>query len=80
MKMSYENEVIWDSSIEPVKPDESEVVRRVRNSKLKQSDWTQIPDSPVDSSSWATYRQSLRDVPQQQGFPYNVTWPTPPEG
>lgn len=30
-------------------------------------------------AEWATYRQALLDVPQQEGFPYDITWPTEPE-
>ena len=54
------------------------VVRRDRDSKLKESDWTQLADSPVNKETWATYRQSLRDVPSQEGFPWTITWPTEP--
>lgn len=57
----------------------SESVRSVRNQKLKDSDWTQIADAPVDQVAWATYRQALRDIPSQQGFPWDVQWPTQPE-
>jgi hypothetical protein len=53
-------------------------VRFTRNETLKNSDWTQLPDSPVDSVVWAAYRQDLRDIPQQVGFPWTVTWPTEP--
>ena len=53
-------------------------IRVVRNGLLSESDWTQIADSPVDKDAWATYRQELRDVPSQAGFPENVTWPTKP--
>ena len=31
-------------------------------------------------AAWATYRQALLDVPQQEGFPNDITWPTEPEG
>tara|TARA_R110000823_G_scaffold304980_1_gene426791 strand:- start:135 stop:569 length:435 start_codon:yes stop_codon:yes gene_type:complete len=31
-------------------------------------------------AAWATYRQALLDVPQQDGFPNDITWPTEPEG
>jgi hypothetical protein len=55
------------------------VVRRDRDIKLKECDWTQITDSPVNKETWATYRQSLRDVPLQEGFPWTITWPTQPE-
>ena len=56
-----------------------EQIRHYRNQLLATSDWTQIADAPVDQSAWATYRQALRDVPEQEGFPENVIWPTPPE-
>tara|TARA_R110000796_G_scaffold131618_1_gene247138 strand:- start:13 stop:468 length:456 start_codon:yes stop_codon:yes gene_type:complete len=52
--------------------------RDERNLLLSNSDWTQVDDSPVDKSSWATYRQALRDVPTQAGFPTDVTWPVEP--
>lgn len=54
-------------------------VRKERNALLAESDWTQVADAPVDKTAWATYRQSLRDVPSQSGFPNEVTWPTEPE-
>lgn len=54
-------------------------VRRVRNNLLETSDWTQVTDAPVNQAAWASYRQELRDVPQQAGFPHNVTWPSKPE-
>ena len=57
---------------------EAAAVRFTRNETLKNSDWTQLPDSPVDSVDWAAYRQDLRDIPQQVGFPWTVTWPTEP--
>lgn len=53
-------------------------VRAERTDLLRQCDWTQIPDSPADSAAWATYRQELRDVPNQAGFPWDVTWPDAP--
>ena len=53
-------------------------VREQRNQKLKDTDWTQVADSPVDKAAWATYRQALRDVPSQAGFPWDVQWPVEP--
>jgi hypothetical protein len=53
--------------------------RSERDQLLSASDWTQVADAPVDQAAWATYRQSLRDIPQQAGFPSNVTWPSKPE-
>ena len=52
--------------------------RARRNDKLKDTDWTQLPDAPVDSAAWATYRQALRDLTSQAGFPDAITWPTVP--
>jgi hypothetical protein len=67
--------------VPPAGPTEDELaikVRAQRNHLLAASDWTQIPDAPVDQAAWATYRQALRDVPQQSGFPDDVAWPPKP--
>ena len=53
-------------------------VRASRTQMLKDCDWTQIADSTADKTAWATYRQALRDVPAQTGFPWTITWPTQP--
>ena len=53
-------------------------VRAERNTKLIESDWTQLADSVADKTAWATYRQALRDVPTQSGFPWTITWPETP--
>jgi hypothetical protein len=52
--------------------------RLKRNDLLMASDWTQMPDAPVNQAAWATYRQDLRDLPQQPGFPNAVVWPDQP--
>ena len=44
-------------------------VRAARDRALANSDWTQVADAPVDKTAWATYRQALRDLPSQVGFP-----------
>jgi hypothetical protein len=61
-------------------PDEEKAsqVRTTRNNKLTASDWTQVEDAPVNKQAWATYRQALRDVTTQSGFPWEVTWPDAP--
>ena len=64
---------------EPDPVDLAAQARAQRNSLLAASDWTQIPDAPVNAQAWATYRQELRDIPQQAGFPANINWPTVPE-
>lgn len=53
-------------------------VREQRNKLIADCDWTQVADAPVDQTAWATYRQALRDVPAQAGFPWDVTWPESP--
>ena len=53
-------------------------VRADRDRRLADSDWTQVADAPVNQAAWATYRQGLRDVPAQAGFPYDITWPVKP--
>jgi hypothetical protein len=54
-------------------------VRAERNRLLRDTDWTVLPDAPVsDAQAWQGYRQSLRDVPQQDGFPTEVVWPVAP--
>lgn len=62
-----------DSSIEQAKS-----VREQRNQKLNESDWTQIADSTADKAAWATYRQALRDITAQTGFPWTIEWPDAP--
>ena len=53
-------------------------VRADRNQRLAECDWTQLTDAPVNHTTWATYRQALRDVTNQAGFPWNVQWPEAP--
>lgn len=53
-------------------------IRAQRNALLAACDWTQLADAPVDDLAWATYRQALRDIPAQAGFPANVVWPVAP--
>ena len=55
-------------------------VRQQRDDKLSKCDWTQVADAPVDKAAWATYRQALRDLPKEAGFPWDMTWPTDPNG
>jgi hypothetical protein len=54
-------------------------VRTQRDFLLTQCDWTQNPDAPAAvKAAYVTYRQALRDLPEQVGFPLNVTWPSVP--
>ena len=55
----------------------AEEVREERNQLLSQTDWMAGSDVTM-STAWRTYRQALRDVPEQSGFPNDITWPTKP--
>lgn len=60
----------------------AEKVRVERNAKLSKCDWVVLPDSPLTSAQkteWKTYRQSLRDLTSQSGFPAAVDWPLAPK-
>ena len=55
--------------------------RALRDNLLRACDWTQVADSPLsvtEKATWALYRQALRDVPSQTGFPYSIGWPVEP--
>jgi hypothetical protein len=55
--------------------------RANRDELLLKSDWTQTNDAQISAelkTQWAAYRQQLRQVPTQSGFPYEITWPVPP--
>ena len=58
--------------------EQAKSVRTSRTEKLKDSDWTQLADSTADKAAWATYRQALRDITGQAGFPWTITWPESP--
>ena len=58
--------------------EQAKSVRATRDAKLAECDWTQVADAPVDKAVWATYRQALRDVTAQEGFPWTIEWPDAP--
>ena len=54
-------------------------VRADRNKRLAETDWTQSRDVTLDNDAdWIAYRQALRDITSQEGFPHDVTWPEKP--
>ena len=54
-------------------------VRELRNEHLKESDWVMASDVPESTKTpWIEYRQQLRDLPSQEGFPLDCTWPSKP--
>lgn len=59
--------------------DVDRAARDERARRLSACDWTQLPDVPAGTrTAWAAYRQALRDVTDQAGFPSDITWPVPP--
>lgn len=86
----------WEYEAIPATPDPlialAAAARAKRNILLAESDWTQVADmnsvdaegvavlSPAKIVEWKTYRQALRDVPEQEDFPDPITWPTKPVG
>jgi len=76
----YINGSLIEPDPEPISDEElSKRIKSNRNGLLIDSDWTQVADAPVDKAAWATYRQALRDIPNQEGFPTDVAWPAKPE-
>lgn len=55
--------------------EQAKAVRTQRSQLLAESDWTQLADAPVDKTLWSVYRQALRDISSQKGFPWDVIWP-----
>ena len=58
-----------------------EQIRAERHSKLTETDFTQVGDAPISEEKkleFATYRQALRDLPQNFSNPNDVVWPEKP--
>ena len=76
-KTAAENEAAYKATKDA---DQATSVRTSRTDKLKESDWTHTTDSTVaNKEAWATYRQALRDITSQVGFPWTITWPDAPQ-
>ncbi|NTV25941.1 MAG: hypothetical protein HGB01_06995 [Chlorobiaceae bacterium] len=63
---------------EPTSEELSALVRKRRNELLTASDWTQLPDVTLNTEAWRGYRQALRDITAQTGFPRVIEWPVAP--
>lgn len=61
----------------PIDPEKAAEVRAERNALLAETDWWALSDRTMSDEERA-YREALRNVPQQSGFPETVTWPTKP--
>lgn len=62
--------------------DRAKAAREKRDRLLAETDYLLMPDYPISEEALAalkTYRQALRDVPEQEGFPNAIEWPSKPE-
>ena len=70
----------WVTENKPQDEAESNI-RRKRDRDLQECDWVVVKHTEANTTpptEWVTYRQALRDITAQVGFPYSVTWPTKP--
>ena len=77
-KTAAENEVAYKALKDA---EQAKSVRQIRDDKLKECDWIVIKNLEMNANipgAWEVYRQALRDVPSQSGFPWTVTWPDAP--
>ena len=58
--------------------DKANFIRAERQDLLASTDWTQVSDVSADQAAWANYRQKLRDITTQEGFPWSIIWPVAP--
>lgn len=75
------SEPVSRTSKVPIPMSSADSQRRQRDMMLFDSDWTVMPDSPLSETKiveWKVYRQALRDIPLQPGFPDNIQWPVEP--
>ena len=71
------------STAEQRHQDAAQPILEKRRALLQESDWTDTASAPARLGSglylqWQTYRQALRDITAQAGYPFEVAWPTPP--
>jgi len=61
--------------------EQAALIRVERDNKLKECDWIVIKNLELNANipgAWEVYRQALRDIPAQSGFPWTITWPESP--
>jgi hypothetical protein len=71
---------VWKKKREYIEP---QIIEK-RKQKLVESDIAMLPDnyaklSEAQKEAWATYRQALRDITAQAGYPWDIQWPTKPQ-
>jgi len=82
-KQQWAVEALSQDEIDARNAQQAASVRAERNARIAATDWMVLKAAEVGTivdPGWIIYRQALREVPQQPGFPLNVTWPTPPAG
>ena len=75
----YTKYTIGQRDKEPIDKQYAENIRRQRDRLIKESDWRAVSDRKLEPE-WKEYRQALRDISKQEGFPHNVEWPIDPDG
>ena len=84
VELGWIAEVSQGTIPEPEQPSAEELAaeaRAKRDALLAECDWTQVLDAPIDAAAreaYRVYRQALRDIPEQEGFPYEIQWPAEP--
>ena len=75
----YTKYTIGQKDKEPVDKQQEDNIRSRRDQLLKESDWRAVSDRQLEPE-WKEYRQALRDISKQEGFPHDVEWPVDPDG
>ena len=75
----YTKYTIGQRDKEPIDKKYAENIRIRRDILIKESDWRAVSDRELESE-WKEYRQALRDISKQEGFPHDVKWPVDPDG
>ena len=75
----YTKYTIGERDREEIDKQYAENARNRRNNLIKESDWRAVSDRELEPE-WKEYRQALRDISKQKGFPHDVKWPVDPDG
>ena len=75
----YTKYTIGERDREEIDNQQAKSIRNQRNNLIKESDWRAVSDRELEPE-WKEYRQALRDISKQEGFPHDVKWPVDPDG
>ena len=77
--MSFLKEIKTDAEVEAERLENlANTARAKRDSLIKETDFYMLPDYPSPPQGIAEYRQALRDITEQPGFPHSIDWPVMP--